>query len=162
MEEIVPGLFRLDIPITEGGPGWTTPYVFRGREGITLFDAGYGTRAAAAALTEQLAEIGHTPAEVRRLVVSHAHPDHLGMTRWLKHQSPECELVMIGRERMRYGLGRTRAEAEAEQNAWALKHGLDMKDHDLEDDGPQRWVREERDLDREMRAAREEEHADEG
>src|SRR3989338_1198023 len=98
VQEIVPGLFRLSIPMTAGGLGWTTPYVFRGTDGISLFDTGYGTRGATVAPTEQLAELGCTPHDVRRLFVSHAHPDHLGMSKWIKDQAPGCELVMMGQE----------------------------------------------------------------
>ena len=46
----MPGLFRLSIPMTAGGLGWTTPYLFLGKDGLTLFDCGYGTRGAIAAL----------------------------------------------------------------------------------------------------------------
>lgn len=152
VQEIVPGLFRLSIPMSAGGVGWTTPYLFRGKDGLTLFDCGYGTRGAIDALTEQVGEIGGVITDIKRLFVSHAHPDHLGMAKWIKDQSPGCELVMMGQERFSYGgHHRDPKQAEREGDAWMLKHGLDMHSRPGdEDDGPGRWLREEREIDREI------------
>ena len=161
--EIVPGLFRLSIPMTAGGLGWTTPYVFRGNDGLTLFDCGYGTRGAIEALTEQIGELDGKITDIKRLFVSHAHPDHLGMAKWIKDQAPGCELVMMGQERFTYGQihHRDPEQAERDSNAWALKHGLDMTvDLKIEDDGPRRWINEERELDKEIEARRRERTTD--
>jgi len=43
---------------------------------VTLIDA--GLRGATAKLTAALAEIGHRPCDVARIVLTHAHPDHAG------------------------------------------------------------------------------------
>ena len=152
VDEIVPGLYRLSIPMTAGGLGWTTPYVFRGNEGLTLFDCGYGTRGAIEALTDQLAELGGKISDVKRLFVSHAHPDHLGMAKWIKAHSPGCELVMMGQERFTYGMpGGDDPEAQRISTAWMRKHGLEWKlDGDDMEDGPGRWIREEQEIAREL------------
>ena len=150
VQEIVPGLFRLSIPMTAGGLGWTTPYVFRGQDGLTLFDTGYGTRGAIASMVEQLREVGGEVSDIKRLLVSHAHGDHLGMARWIKEQSPGCELVMMGQERFTYGHGDPTTVQRA-GDAWAARHGLDMSERETDiDDGLNQRVREERDVDREI------------
>ena len=156
VQEVVPGLYRLSIPMTAGGAGWTTPYVFRDNDGLTLFDCGYGTRGAIEALTEQVREIGGEIADIKRLFVSHAHPDHLGMAKWIKDASPGCELVMMGQERFTYGsANRDPKLAKRDNNAWMMTHGLDMtKDFGIEDDGPGRFMREERQVLREIDARR--------
>ena len=96
--EIVPGLWRLRTPMTSKALPWIMPYAFAGKHGVTLFDAGYGTPEAREAMTAQLKAIGYAPSDVQRLIVSHAHPDHLGLAGWLKRQSPGCEVLMLGRE----------------------------------------------------------------
>lgn len=96
--EIVPGLWRLRTPMTSDALPWIMPYAFAGKHGVTLFDSGYGTPEAEAALTAQLNAIGYGPADVQRLIVSHAHPDHLGLAGWLKRQAPGCEVTMLGYE----------------------------------------------------------------
>lgn len=96
--EIVRGLHQLKTPMTSPALPYIMPYVFEGNDGISLFDAGYGTPEASDALTRQLAVLGYEPKHIRRLIISHAHPDHLGMAGWVKEQSPDCELVMLARE----------------------------------------------------------------
>jgi glyoxylase-like metal-dependent hydrolase (beta-lactamase superfamily II) len=106
--EIVPGLHRLRTPMTSKALPWIMPYAFEGPDGVSLFDSGYGTPEATEWLAQQLHGIGYRPSDVRRLIVSHAHPDHVGMAAWIKEESPDCELVMLGREadwyaQMRHG-----------------------------------------------------------
>ncbi len=96
--EIVAGLHQLKTPMTGPALPYMMPYVFEEADGIALFDAGFGTPEATRAMREQLAALGYEPKHIRRLIVSHAHPDHLGMARWVKDQSPDMELVMLGRE----------------------------------------------------------------
>ncbi len=130
MEEIVAGLHRLRTPMTSKALPWVMPYVFEGKDGITLFDSGYGTPEATQALTEQLDELGYAPSDVRRLIVSHAHPDHLGMAGWLKEQSPDYELVMFEREATFGPMRSARAGEDwmRRSNEWVIKHGVSREE----------------------------------
>src|SRR5690606_24651273 len=108
-QEIVPptsqrgGLYRLRTPMTSNALPWIMPYAFLGADGgVTLFDAGYGTPEATDALTRQLAALDRRPQDIRRLVISHAHPDHIGMAGWVKEQSPDSDLVMYRVEAEHY------------------------------------------------------------
>lgn len=96
--EIVTGLHQLKTPMTSPALPYVMPYVLEGNDGISLFDAGVGTPEAIASLTAQLAVLGYEPKHIQRLIISHAHPDHLGMAAWIKEQAPACELVMLERE----------------------------------------------------------------
>ena len=157
MEEIAPGLHRLSIPIEAGGEGWTTSYVFASAdksEGIAILDPGYGTRGAVEAITAQLAELGHTPQDVKRIIASHMHPDHMGMSRWLKAHSPGCELIMMGSERFPFQQHRTREQGERLQREWVAKHGLEWTEHTENEPGPERYGREERELVQELDASK--------
>src|SRR3546814_7901141 len=73
------------------------PYALRGSDGgVNLFDAGFGTPAAIEAMTAQLAVLGYAPGDIRRLFISHAHPDHIGMAGWVKEQRSEERRVGKG------------------------------------------------------------------
>lgn len=123
--EIVPGLHQIRTPMNTPGLSFVMPYVFEDGDGVTLFDAGYGTNEATAAMTDALAELGHRPADITRLIVSHAHPDHLGMAGWVKEQSPNSELVMLERE---WEWIRHRwidfQHWEDQSNDWLVRHGI--------------------------------------
>ena len=149
MEEIVRGLYRLSVPITAGGAGWTTSYVFENddkAEGIAILDPGYGTRGATEAVTAQLAELEYQPSDVKRIIASHMHADHMGMSRWLKAQAPGAELIMMGNERFPLPQHRTRGQSEREQREWVARHGLEWTENTQDELGPERFEREAREL----------------
>ncbi|MCD2189597.1 MBL fold metallo-hydrolase [Actinomycetospora soli] len=70
-EVVVPGVHRIRV-----GHGDTeNAFVVEGDDGPTLVDVGWAS--APAVITAALAELGHRPSAVRRIVVTHAHPDHV-------------------------------------------------------------------------------------
>ncbi|TAK74184.1 MAG: MBL fold metallo-hydrolase, partial [Dehalococcoidia bacterium] len=93
--EIVPGLHQLKTPMAGPALPYMLPYAFTGDDGVSLFDAGFGTPQAIEAMTKELGVLGYTPKDVRRLIISHAHPDHIGMAAWIKEQSPDCDVIML-------------------------------------------------------------------
>lgn len=123
--EIVSGLHQLRTPMNTPGLPYVMPYLFEGPDGVALFDAGYGTDEATRAMTDELSTRGYQPSDIRMLVISHAHPDHLGMAAWVKEQSPDCELVMLEREwqwiQDRW-LGFD--DWEDHSNDWLVRHGV--------------------------------------
>ena len=70
MQQIVPGVFAFT------GLLMGRVYVLEGADGLTLIDAGIGP--AADKILKQLQGHGHSPADVRRILITHAHPDHVG------------------------------------------------------------------------------------
>ena len=96
--EIVPGLHQVKTPMPSPALPYVLPYILECDDGVALFDAGFGTPEATAAMTAELKLLGYEPKDIRRIMISHAHPDHYGMTRWIKEQSPDCEVVMLERE----------------------------------------------------------------
>jgi glyoxylase-like metal-dependent hydrolase (beta-lactamase superfamily II) len=132
--EIVSGLHQLRTPMDPPGPPFVMPYLFEGPDGVALFDAGFGTSEATRAMTDELSARGYTPADIRMLVISHAHPDHLGMATWVKEQSPDCELVMMEREwqwiQDRW-LGLDNWEEHT--NDWLVHHGIARAEVDAAD-----------------------------
>ncbi|MCB9484194.1 MAG: MBL fold metallo-hydrolase [Dehalococcoidia bacterium] len=128
-------LYRLRTPMTSTALPWVMPYAFvppsSSDAGVTLFDAGYGTAEATEALTAQLEALGRTPADVQRLIVSHFHPDHVGMAGWLKEQNADLELVMHRADAAIYsGMERGHDHWEQTMRQWGIRHGFDPADLD--------------------------------
>ena len=70
MLQIVPGVYAFT------GLIMGRVYALEGADGLTLIDAGIGL--AAGKVLKQLQAGGHRPADVKRILITHAHPDHVG------------------------------------------------------------------------------------
>lgn len=129
--EIVPGLHQLKTPFPGPALPYIMPYALAGSDGVSLVDAGFGTPEATAAMTAQLAELGYEPKDIRRLFITHAHPDHIGMAGWIREHSPDVQIIMLEREwqwiqdRWLDGEAWTRLS-----DAWLVKHGVPQEEID--------------------------------
>ena len=56
--------------------GTANGYLIEGQDGLTLIDAGFPNKEAA--LFEALRELGRSPDELKHLILTHGHPDHIG------------------------------------------------------------------------------------
>jgi glyoxylase-like metal-dependent hydrolase (beta-lactamase superfamily II) len=70
MQPILPGVFAFT------GLWMGRVYALEGADGLTLIDAGLGP--AAEKILKQLQGQGRRPADVKRILITHAHPDHVG------------------------------------------------------------------------------------
>ncbi|HEX8230609.1 MAG TPA: MBL fold metallo-hydrolase [Chloroflexia bacterium] len=70
MKEIVPGIY------TFSGLIVGRVYAIEDPDGLTLVDA--SIKVAAARIVAQLRKAGREPGDVKRILVTHAHPDHVG------------------------------------------------------------------------------------
>ena len=96
--EVLPGLFQFKVPIPNNPLGWVLPYLVPGDDGYTLVDCGWNTPEAFAALEEELKEVSVTFDDIRRLLVTHVHPDHYGMAGRIKDVC-NAEVIIHQRER---------------------------------------------------------------
>ena len=56
--------------------GTANAYLIEGQDGLTLIDAGFPNKEAA--VFEALRELGRPPDQLTHLILTHAHPDHIG------------------------------------------------------------------------------------
>lgn len=113
-ESILPGLYRIPVPLPGNPLKELNAYVLRGEERSVLIDTGFRQEACRAALFDGLAELGclERPVDV---VLTHLHSDHSGLA------------VEAAGERGRIYVSRTDrstlADEEARKAYWARSEG---------------------------------------
>jgi glyoxylase-like metal-dependent hydrolase (beta-lactamase superfamily II) len=83
MEERV---YRITVP-TPFPVGNVNMYVIQS-DSLTLIDAGVKTETAWQSFQQQLRELGYTPADIDQVVITHHHPDHIGLIDYLPEEIP--------------------------------------------------------------------------
>ena len=86
------GFHAVSVPLPFRSPAWVNCYLIEG-DRLTLLDCGVDWEDGLEALEGGLRDVGFQPASIDRLVVTHLHPDHVGMAPRLS-QRWRCEIVM--------------------------------------------------------------------
>jgi len=74
--QIVPGVFRIPLPMPGDALRGVNVYLLAQPDGFTLIDGGWAIAEARRALEAGMDLIGAHPAQIRRVLVTHAHRDH--------------------------------------------------------------------------------------
>lgn len=77
--EVISGVHQIKIPFPQGIPEYTNVYVVEGSEGNILIDAGWDTPEAFSALIGGLKEDRLQFQTIKKIVITHIHPDHFGL-----------------------------------------------------------------------------------
>lgn len=77
MRELAEGVYQLEVPMRHNPLGYTYSYLLR--DTATIIDTGVGTNQAFTRLSEQLGSIGLDVADLRRIILTHLHGDHIGL-----------------------------------------------------------------------------------
>jgi len=78
VDEVAPGVGRIQIPISIPGLGHVNCYVLEDERGVTLIDPGLPDPDSHADLMRKLDSIGVRPERIHSVLVTHSHPDHFG------------------------------------------------------------------------------------
>lgn len=73
------GIGVIPLPLPFRSPAWVNAYVVRGTERVVIIDCGVDWEPGSSRLREGLRSFGLQPNDIDTLVVSHLHPDHVGM-----------------------------------------------------------------------------------
>lgn len=96
LKEVLPGILMFTLPV-DYGIDHVNLYLIRDGQGWCLFDTGADCEAARALWLRALA--GPLAAGLTRIIVSHHHPDHLGLAVWL-HERTGAPILMREEELM--------------------------------------------------------------
>jgi glyoxylase-like metal-dependent hydrolase (beta-lactamase superfamily II) len=87
VELVRPGLWSIPVPIPANPLRYVNVYVFELPDGVAVVDAGWPVPEAWDALVAGLVATGHEVADVRAVLVTHAHADHYGLAPRLRAES---------------------------------------------------------------------------
>jgi len=78
VEEVAPGVLRVQLPISLPGLGHVNCYVLEDSKGLALVDPGLPGRATWRSLKSRLASASLPIDRVHTVIITHSHPDHFG------------------------------------------------------------------------------------
>ena len=123
VEQVRPDIWSIPVPIPQSPLRYTLSYAFLDDAGVLVVDPGWDTAEGRAALTAGLRTAGASLGDVAGVAVTHVHPDHHGLSGWLRERGgawigmhPVEAQTLPGR------MWRDR-RAEAD-HAWLLRHGV--------------------------------------
>ncbi len=87
VEQVRPGLWSIPVPWPRSGLGYTLAYLVAGRTGLALIDTGWPTEQAWTSLCDSIRQTGHDVTDLKYVLVTHAHSDHLGLAARVREAS---------------------------------------------------------------------------
>ena len=86
-EQLAGDLWSIPVPIPDNPLRYVSVYAFGTGEGLVLIDSGWGSEESWRSLLAGLESIGAGPADVRGVLVTHMHFDHIGLAGRLRRAS---------------------------------------------------------------------------
>ena len=132
--QVYPDIFQLKIPLPDKQLYTLNAYVIKSEDGAMLIDTGWNTDQAYEALQSQLAAIKLSVSDLKFVVITHFHPDHIGLIDRLSKDSPavfiqhtvEYKLIRQRRHESKNNLNEM--ESWLEQNGMPPKLNTEMND----------------------------------
>lgn len=87
IENPAPGWWSIPTPVPMPGLRYVLTYLVEGTDGVYIVDPGWPSEDAWDALVGGIKHAGHDVADVRGILVTHAHSDHFGLASKLKNES---------------------------------------------------------------------------
>jgi len=82
MQQITDGIQQIKVPMSHNRLGYTYSYFLE--EDLTLIDAGTGSQEALQGLRRELRSLNKDLNEIKRIIVTHLHGDHIGLVDYIR------------------------------------------------------------------------------
>jgi len=128
--EVAPGIHRVVLPTRSGWLPHVNAYLIPGPDGVLLIDSGVGVPEGMAALSNGLDQLGYRVEDLSLIVITHAHPDHVGLARVLGERA-QAE-VRVHEAEVPFLDLTTLDDRRRRVRDWYRRHGL-------ADEGPMDW-----------------------
>jgi glyoxylase-like metal-dependent hydrolase (beta-lactamase superfamily II) len=96
VEEVVPGVWRLPLPLPNDGLRAVNVYAVRDDNGLTFIDGGWALDEARRELVKGLSQIGAELGDIQRFLVTHIHRDHYSNAVAIRREFGTSVLLGIG------------------------------------------------------------------
>jgi glyoxylase-like metal-dependent hydrolase (beta-lactamase superfamily II) len=130
-EEIIPGLARISLPLLNNSLGSVNTYAVMSADGLRLIDCGWDAEEVYAALADELYHLGVQVNDIREILITHAHSDHIGLTERLK-QETDARLLLHRLDAVsRWTEPSERLRMVAETERWLQANGMPQEEWDV-------------------------------
>jgi glyoxylase-like metal-dependent hydrolase (beta-lactamase superfamily II) len=87
VEQVRAGLWSIPVPMPNNPLRYSLSYALSVHGGLVLFDPGWPSASCFHALSQGIQHIGYSVKDVVGILITHAHPDHLGLAARLREES---------------------------------------------------------------------------
>jgi glyoxylase-like metal-dependent hydrolase (beta-lactamase superfamily II) len=77
--ELFKGINQIKLPLLKTGPDTVNVYIIEGKDGNLMIDTGWNTPEAFNTLAQEMKNCGFAMKDITNIVVTHLHPDHMGL-----------------------------------------------------------------------------------
>ena len=130
VEQVRPGLWSVPVPIPSSPLRYTLCYAFTGDANVVIVDPGWDSADGRQALAAGLAAAGAAPRDVAGAVVTHVHPDHHGLSNWVREESGAW-IAMHSAEAETLPARIVRGRKPGSDPDWLRGHGVPEEDVDV-------------------------------
>ncbi|MFW9866741.1 MAG: MBL fold metallo-hydrolase [Candidatus Thorarchaeota archaeon] len=124
--------FKINFPSFEG-LRFVSMYLFQIDDKYVLIDAGLSFTDCERSFLTELEKLNISPSNLQYLIITHEHPDHIGLANVLKEKNPKIKIVMhtITRDIMKYMTNSRNAiqiqESATDASLYLTKYGVGKK-----------------------------------
>jgi glyoxylase-like metal-dependent hydrolase (beta-lactamase superfamily II) len=130
-EKVVPGLARLSLSSPHDSSGSVNVYTVMSRDGLRLIDCGWNAPEVYTALIDGLQQLGLRVSDIREILITHNHPDHIGLAERLVQETGARVLLHRLDAALTWTQAPERQRMLVEMKQWLNINGMPQDEWDI-------------------------------